>query len=651
MKNQELLDVFNNKKFISKIIESSMDKNYFITNCNPIYTLKEALNALDDKVLNLIYDSHQNIISIGIKETNSRKEKIKILEESILTTFEEFMGYLTKEDKSIIENIIKNKYTKKIDHNLLCIGYLYGYKQDGKNVFVMPTELLEIYKNYQNSPEKINSDYRKAHMYIITYMLMNGILEKKFLEKVLIKEYGLNITKEQIDKVLNEDFTNYKKDYYVPTKSNEPNPGLDALIMIKKQFENKILDEQRLMFYSELIRDLINELNDVLKKDASDQVIYKIFVSELPIDELINQLDIPKKSHKKVKEILSCYYDLFRYWEYSGRTSNEANLYYYINNPALDEKPCFSDLSTCLNKISKEIYETVESSYKKQKKLNEQILESVKEKVNQYDIYAIQEIIEMNHEEVNDFVDSSFLDNGFMYLYKDNKKIKCFIPEEILNILEETFNDDDGECVVELIDSYINMNGIIDRETLQKLLKDNHNFDLSKKELDDACEYLDVNIMDGRYYTFIQNIDMSDVADLFELKKSFGNYKVANLDDEEKEDEFKDELLNLLYEEYDDDEKCDTAYDKIIFGIKNGVSDIEYFEEVLAEEKLSSIKKVSKKILELHNKYKNYIGVWIFNGYSLTEAFKMRQAKSDKVGRNELCPCGSNKKYKQCCGK
>ena len=130
MKNQELLDVFNNKEFISKIIESSMDKNYFITNCNPIYTLKEALNALDDKVLNLIYDSHQNIISIGIKETNSRKEKIKILEESILTTFEEFMGYLTKEDKSIIENIIKNKYTKKIDHNLLCIGYLYGYKQD-----------------------------------------------------------------------------------------------------------------------------------------------------------------------------------------------------------------------------------------------------------------------------------------------------------------------------------------------------------------------------------------------------------------------------------------------------------------------------------------------------------------------------------------
>ena len=35
---------------------------------------------------------------------------------------------------------------------------------------------------------------------------------------------------------------------------------------------------------------------------------------------------------------------------------------------------------------------------------------------------------------------------------------------------------------------------------------------------------------------------------------------------------------------------------------------------------------------------------------------KEKEAKStpkrvSKVGRNELCPCGSGKKYKQCCGK
>ena len=30
---------------------------------------------------------------------------------------------------------------------------------------------------------------------------------------------------------------------------------------------------------------------------------------------------------------------------------------------------------------------------------------------------------------------------------------------------------------------------------------------------------------------------------------------------------------------------------------------------------------------------------------------KRVQKKSDKVGRNDPCPCGSGKKYKNCCGK
>ena len=30
---------------------------------------------------------------------------------------------------------------------------------------------------------------------------------------------------------------------------------------------------------------------------------------------------------------------------------------------------------------------------------------------------------------------------------------------------------------------------------------------------------------------------------------------------------------------------------------------------------------------------------------------KSTPKKVQKIGRNELCPCGSGKKYKQCCGK
>ena len=33
------------------------------------------------------------------------------------------------------------------------------------------------------------------------------------------------------------------------------------------------------------------------------------------------------------------------------------------------------------------------------------------------------------------------------------------------------------------------------------------------------------------------------------------------------------------------------------------------------------------------------------------ETIKKQPKKSEKIGRNDPCPCGSGKKYKQCCGK
>ena len=33
------------------------------------------------------------------------------------------------------------------------------------------------------------------------------------------------------------------------------------------------------------------------------------------------------------------------------------------------------------------------------------------------------------------------------------------------------------------------------------------------------------------------------------------------------------------------------------------------------------------------------------------DTIKKQPKKSDKIGRNDPCPCGSGKKYKQCCGK
>ena len=44
------------------------------------------------------------------------------------------------------------------------------------------------------------------------------------------------------------------------------------------------------------------------------------------------------------------------------------------------------------------------------------------------------------------------------------------------------------------------------------------------------------------------------------------------------------------------------------------------------------------------------IRLWSLNGYKNDER-KLEINKTNKIGRNDKCPCGSGKKYKQCCGK
>lgn len=60
--------------------------------------------------------------------------------------------------------------------------------------------------------------------------------------------------------------------------------------------------------------------------------------------------------------------------------------------------------------------------------------------------------------------------------------------------------------------------------------------------------------------------------------------------------------------------------------------------------------KLRDKMVKLYNEYKDYISIWAYNGYTVSEYNEMKK-ESKKVGRNDLCPCGSGLKHKKCCGK
>lgn len=59
-----------------------------------------------------------------------------------------------------------------------------------------------------------------------------------------------------------------------------------------------------------------------------------------------------------------------------------------------------------------------------------------------------------------------------------------------------------------------------------------------------------------------------------------------------------------------------------------------------------------KNIRDVHHEiagFKKINGEWLYSEGMLRPTTVVRETR--KVGRNEPCPCGSGKKYKQCCGK
>ena len=59
-----------------------------------------------------------------------------------------------------------------------------------------------------------------------------------------------------------------------------------------------------------------------------------------------------------------------------------------------------------------------------------------------------------------------------------------------------------------------------------------------------------------------------------------------------------------------------------------------------------------KGIRDVHHEtanFKKINGEWVYSSGYLTTTTVVREGR--KIGRNEPCPCGSGKKYKQCCGR
>jgi len=78
---------------------------------------------------------------------------------------------------------------------------------------------------------------------------------------------------------------------------------------------------------------------------------------------------------------------------------------------------------------------------------------------------------------------------------------------------------------------------------------------------------------------------------------------------------------------------------------KGGVTDTEGVVEFAADYTMDGLKDVHHETARFIKKEDD----WLYDSGEVKTATVVRAAP--KVGRNEPCPCGSGKKYKQCCGK
>lgn len=225
--------------------------------------------------------------------------------------------------------------------------------------------------------------------------------------------------------------------------------------------------------------------------------------------------------------------------------------------------------------------------------------------------------------------------------------------------------------MVDLILNIVNTYGIIQVDyELSNMLND-----LLEEEIDVdyLIELIDYNI-DIRRNTYIPNCDTDLFLvsnNLYNPQEIIGERRKRNLDYKKfTKDELKYNNLESLIKR-DDAQKAikllkDINYEmpkllvkafilKIMCSVQIDVKDFINVEN-LKFDNIDQANKYLQLMMNLHNNIPHYA----LYGYSPNELMKIQieeikkqeeSSKNKKIGRNDPCPCGSGKKYKNCCGR
>ena len=238
-------------------------------------------------------------------------------------------------------------------------------------------------------------------------------------------------------------------------------------------------------------------------------------------------------------------------------------------------------------------------------------------------------------------------------LYKDNEEKENEIKSLVAEMYEKfikTFGKDEILTTNKYADEIIGA------------FNDDEEIDLSDKSSDEIeHKFFHVKELDNNYSNFLENSlggfashsELYDVAVIFDKEKglyAIPFYETFNKIFEGKEVEGKEDCIKyfLMNDSISDSilERVSVKH-KNFMEVINQVLEKEYtFEELMQEYKSEFLRGTiysSATVLYCSNAFSQ-----VFDDISIPKPAPIQI--TEKVGRNDPCPCGSGKKYKNCCG-
>lgn len=499
--------------------------------------------------------------------------------------------------------------------------------------------------------------------YLKYQAVASGMIRKSTLLNALKEEANETITNEELNKLDADMYLD--GEFLISNKLKEKKSSLKKLKLKKEETEDRKVSFENLKKYYSLWLLTLEDFEKITNRSVEEDLINFICLSDLSDSDLAMVLkenyEISKSKQEQLDYEITLATHCIRKWHLNGFSNHELVFPRLIDKSHLSKTPKETDLASLLKESSMPHKEALKKYYQEKnfEKLKEKIVEEFHKDLQSFWDEKVEYIISLNHHELTyhqDYDMNFMMSKGYLYNYSKNIAV---VPDEILKILENTAKESEYKEVKEYVYRYMVLNGTLKKETLQEYLRKDFNQLYSIQELDKIILDLNDPLIRGGYYTYIKNYSQEQLCEFVKEKEKIKIYKKAEDYNEDAMDILEKELSEIVSKK---------IYGQVLDAIKCLIL-FDSYDEVWLSKFLKDVNLADKKIEEVQNvikKYKEDVPTWIYNGFTKKEAeekvislpskpflqtYNNTPAKSEKVGRNEPCPCGSGKKYKKCCGK